>query len=237
MNSQNLLRPWLQRRLAPDAFAWLQDGCGKIATGATDKIFFLAFSQAVRHTGKDLLRLDAAEQAQAWEVHPGWDLSDWTLDQAARAALLLSLPPGAKTVQLILALQQSADLGEHLALTRALFLLPDAKALLHIAREAIRSNMRDVFAAISQRNPYPAEHCDDIAWNQMVVKCLFVDLPLRTIHGLDQRVNAELARILVDLAKERRAAHRPLSPEAWRCVAPFAAKMDADTKSLFLGEA
>jgi hypothetical protein len=104
------------------------------------------------------------------------------------------------------------------ALTRALFVLPDARALLHIAREAIRSNMRDVFAALSQRNPYPSEHCDDIAWNQMVVKCLFVDLPLGSIYGLKTRKNAELSRIILDLARERKAAHRPLAPEAWLCV-------------------
>ncbi len=222
MDAQEQLFAWLQVRLSPPACAWLRDRCAALARGAPEREFFLAFSQAVRHAGKNLLALNPGEQQQAAALRPGWDLRDWTADQAARAALLLALPPGSKTVAAILSLHQSADLGEHVALACALFLPADAKALIHIAREAIRSNMRDVFAAISQRNPYPAEHCDDIAWNQMVAKCLFVDLPLRTIAGLDRRANAALAAMLVDLAAERRAAHRSFSPEAWRCVAPFA---------------
>ena len=226
MKAQDALLRWLAFRLEPAAQTWLQEHCQKLAAESSDKqlhkTLYLSFSQAVRHTGKNLLEANAAEQAEAHAVHPGWNLSGWTLDQAARVALLLSLPPGPKTIEALLALQQSADLGEHLALVRALFLLPDAKGLLHIAREAIRSNMRDVFAAISQNNPYPEQYCDDIAWNQMVVKCLFVDLPLRSIYGLDRRANSELCRILVDLSRERLAAGRPLSPEAWRCVGPFA---------------
>ncbi len=222
MNSREALLRWLRPKLEPGAFAWLRDQCERLDGPSFEKILYLAFSQAVRHTGRAPLAVSSEDQAEAFSLHPGWDLRDWTLDQAARAVLLLSLPPGAKTVAALLALHQTADLGEHVALARSLFLLPDAGALLRIAREAIRSNMRDVFAAVSQRNPYPAEHCDDIAWNQMVVKCLFVDLPLESIYGLDRRANRELSRILIDLARERKAANRPLSPEAWRCIAPYA---------------
>lgn len=218
MTPRDILLGALRNRLTPEASEWLQDQCQRISSGALDKAFFLAFSQAVRHGGKSPLGAEAREQAEAAALHPDWDLSDWTRDQAARAALLLSLPAGPRTVSAVLALHQSADLGEHVALAKALFLLPDAKALIHVAREAIRSNMRDVFAAISQRNPYPAEHCDEIAWNQMVVKCLFVDLPLAPIVGLERRNNPELSRILVELARERRAAGRTLSPEALRCL-------------------
>ena len=222
MNPQNLLLQWLSRRLKPDAQTWLRDRCAQLSGGASEGVFYTVFSQSVRHAGKAPLEATTLEQAEAYAFHPGWDLSDWTRDQATRAALLLGLSGGSKTVEMILSLYQTADLGEHLALARSLFLMPDAKALIHIAREAIRSNTGDLFAAISQRNPYPAEHCDEIAWNQMVVKCLFVDLPLHSIYGFDQRLNAELSRIVMALAKERRSAGRALSSEAWLCVAPFA---------------
>ncbi len=227
MKSQNFLLHCLERRLEPAAQTWLRERCVQLSSGSSDKTLYQAFGQALRYAGKASLALDAAEQAEAFAIHPGWDLRDWTCDQAARAAILLSLPESPKTVEVVLSLFQTADLGEHLALARSLFLLPDPKSLMHIAREAIRSNMRDVFEAISQYNPYPAEHCDEIAWNQMVVKCLFVDLPLRSIYGLDQRANSELSRILMGLARERYAAKRTLSPEAWRCASPYLNEKEA----------
>jgi hypothetical protein len=224
MKSQDLLLTWLDRRLDPEAASWLRAQCALLAAGAPDRALHLAFGQVPRKTGRigrEPLAATAAEQAAAFAAHPGWDLRDWTLDQAARAALLLSPPASEKTVKAVLALFQTADLGEHVALVRALFLLPDARNLIHIAREGIRSNMGDVFRAVSQRNPYPAEHFDEIAWNQMVAKCVFTDVPLRTVQGLDARANEALARMLLDLAQERKAAGRPLAPEAWRCIVPF----------------
>ena len=222
MDSESLLLKWLGGRLRPEAMTWLRERRQQLRAGFSENLFHTSFSQAVRHTGKFPLAATAPEQAEANSAQPGWDLTDWTLDQAARSVLLLNLPPGPQAISTILSLHQTADLGEHLALIRALVLLPDAKELMHVAREAIRSNTGDIFAAISQRNPYPARYCDEIAWNQMVVKCLFVDVPLRSIQGFDTRLNAELSRIVVSLARERKAAGRALSPEAWDCVAPFA---------------
>src|SRR5690606_22347480 len=222
MTQQELLLSWLDRRLEAGVGAWLREQCASIAAGAPERTFHLAFGMAVRKTGRAPLAATAAEQAAAFAAHAGWDLRDWTVDQAARAAPLLALPAGPASTSAILSLFQTADLGEHVALVRALFLLPGNEALLHIAREGIRSNMGDVFFAVSQRNPYPSERFDDIAWNQMIVKCLFVELPLAGVHALDKRANADLARMIAELARERWAAGRRISPEAWRCVAPFA---------------
>jgi hypothetical protein len=227
MTPQSFLFLCLERRLEPVAYAWLRDQCAALANGAPDRTLHLAFSLAVRKVGHPSLNVTEDEQRQAFTLHSGWDLRDWTNDQAARACLLLSLPIAPATTPSILALFQTADLGEHVALVRALFLLPHNGSLLHIAREGIRSNMGDVFHAVSQRNPYPSERFDDIAWNQMIVKCLFVDLPLKSIYGIDARANADLARMISDLARERWAAGRGISPEAWRCVAPFAGESGA----------
>ncbi len=222
LKSRDFLLRVLDARLDSEAGAWLRAQCEALATGAPERALHLAFGQALRRAGRAPLDPSSAEQAEAFAIHPGWDLRDWNREQAARAALLLSMPSSPATVKAVLALFQTADLGEHVALVRALFLMPDAPALLHVAREAIRSNMGDVFRAVSQRNPYPAEHFDEIAWNQMIVKCLFVELPLSPVHGLDARANAELSRMITGLARERWAAGRDISAEAWRCVAPFA---------------
>jgi len=214
MNAREILDAWLSQRLEAPALEWLRAQGARLEGGAPESAFHLAFGQVPR-------RLGAAARAPLNAAHEGWDLRDWTVEQAARAFLLLSLPDTPESVRAVLALHQTADLGEHVALVRALFLLPFAEGVLHVAREAIRSNMGDVFRAISQRNPYPAKYFDDIAWNQMVAKCVFTDVPLRTIQGLDARANVALARMLLDLAQERKAAGRPLAVEAWRCVVPF----------------
>ncbi|HEY8611138.1 MAG TPA: EboA domain-containing protein, partial [Roseomonas sp.] len=68
----------------------------------------------------------------------------------------------------------------------------------------------------------PTEHFDENAWNQMVLKALFIGSTLAPIQRLDCRANPTLMRMLCDYARERRAAGRPVSPELWRCVGRFA---------------
>ena len=82
--------------------------------------------------------------------------------------------------------------------------------------------MGPVFEAVAHRNPYPREMFDQASWNQMVVKAVFIGSTLKLIQGLDERLNEELAQMLVDYAHERWAAGRPVTPELWRCVGPVA---------------
>jgi len=218
------LLTWLERRLPPDAMAWLHERCRALAAGAPDKDLFLAFSAASRHTGKAELALAAPELKEASNLRDGWDPRSWTADQAGRVALLLHLPPAdeARYLGAVDRLFGAADLGEQVALFKALPLLAFPEA--HRARcaEGIRTNITDVLTAVAHRNPYPAEQLDEIGWHQVVLKALFVGVPLDPIVGLDRRATPELARMLCDYAHERWAAHRPVSPELWRCVGPHA---------------
>jgi hypothetical protein len=75
---------------------------------------------------------------------------------------------------------------------------------------------------VAHASPYPGEHFDEPAWNQMVLKALFIGSRLAPIQGLDRRANPTLARMLCDYAHERWSAGRRVSPELWRCVGPFA---------------
>src|SRR5690606_32466293 len=103
----------LGSRLDAGAFSWLNDQCAALAAGAPERAFHLAFGMALRKAGRAPLAASPEEQAAAFAVHPGWDLRDWTVDQAARAALLLALPATPASAKSILALFQTADLGEH----------------------------------------------------------------------------------------------------------------------------
>jgi hypothetical protein len=94
--------------------------------------------------------------------------------------------------------------------------------------------MQPVFEAVAHRNPYPRDHFSNAQWNQMVVKTLFIGSRLAPVQGLDERRNADLARMLVDYADERRAAGRSISPELWRCVAPFAEEKEIATLASIL---
>jgi hypothetical protein len=78
--------------------------------------------------------------------------------------------------------------------------------------------MRPVFEAIACDNPYPANHFDDTAWNQLVIKAVFVEAPVWRIWGLDSRLSEELSRMALDLVEEKRSAGRQIPPQLWLCL-------------------
>jgi hypothetical protein len=108
-----------------------------------------------------------------------------------------------------------ADMGELGALYRSLALLPEPERYVWRAGEGCRSSMRAVYEAAACDTPFPVKHFDDLAWRQLVIKALFVEAPLWRVYGLDTRLDAELARMALDLAEERRAAGRDVQHELW----------------------
>jgi hypothetical protein len=110
---------------------------------------------------------------------------------------------------------QYADEGELCALYRSLALWPEPKRFAARAAEGCRTNMRSVFEAVACDTPFPAKCFDELAFNQCVIKAIFVGAPLWRVWGLDGRLNAELARMALDLADERRSAGRPVQHELW----------------------
>jgi len=111
-----------------------------------------------------------------------------------------------------------ADEGELRALYKSLALLPDAHRFRARGAEGCRTNIVPVFESVACDTPFPFEHFDDLAWNQMLIKGLFIEAPLVRIYGLDRRLNPELARMALDLADERRSAGRVVQPELWMCL-------------------
>jgi len=223
MSAEAALQRWLDLQLDPAAAQWLRESLASVLGGGTDRDLYRCVSLVSRKLGKAPLALDALALGDACQIRPGWDPSNWTIDQAARIRLLLAAATDSDTfVRRLDQLCATADVDELVAFYRGLPIYPDPPRHRLRAAEGLRSNMKVVFEAVAHRNPYPAEQLDDDAWNQMVLKALFVGSALDPIVGLDRRVNATLARMLGDYAHERWAASRTVNPELWRCVGPFA---------------
>ena len=121
--------------------------------------------------------------------------------ETARIRLLQSfqLPP-----QALSDLYRYGDNDEKRAILRA---CPVPELL----RDALRSNdSRLVAAALG---PGAAQLADG-EWRQAVLKAVFMGLPLAQVHGLDERADAELGRMLDGLRKEREAAGRVMAADA-----------------------
>jgi hypothetical protein len=223
MRPPELLERWLMQRLSHDAAAWLRGGIERLRARTADRDLYLLTSLVARHVGKEPLALSDTEIADASASRSGWNPRDWTLDQAARIYLLLaSTSDGEEMSRRLDRLCSAGDVSELVAFYRGLPLYPDQARYTLRAAEGVRSNMRVVFEAVAHRNPYPSEQFAEPAWNQLVLKALFVGSRLDPIVGLDVRRNATLARMLCDYAQERWAASRAVHPELWRCVGPFA---------------
>lgn len=221
---RTLLRAWLERATAKDDLAWLEETCRRVSAEPPGALFFTRFSLAQRRMGKADLNLQAADLLDAQQARDGWDPTGLTTAQAARTLIALS-PPSDDLDTWRGALDRlfaAADVGEAVVLYRALPLFPHPLQLVSRCAEGVRTNMRAIFDAVAHRNPFPAERLDEPAWNQMVLKALFVGSQLRPIQRLDERANPRLAQILLDFAHERWAAGRDAPSELWRCVGPFA---------------
>ncbi|MEO0686795.1 MAG: EboA family metabolite traffic protein, partial [Cyanobacteria bacterium J06649_11] len=224
ITAEDLLYCWVSRQVNSEAINWLNDKRKQISNGAATRVFFTAFSAVPRYTGKTDIQPTVEELELASNICKNWFPTNWTIDQAARTLMVLSLASDDidKYLQTLDQVFAAADVRELVALYQALPLLPYPEKLGERAAEGIRSNMSAVFNAVALNNPYPAEYLDNLAWNQMVLKALFIGSPLYLIQGLDERANPELARMLIDYAHERWAAGRDVSPELWRCVGKFA---------------
>jgi hypothetical protein len=149
-------------------------------------------------------------------------LRGWHASDVGRALLLLAgstrLPPAELAAKLF----RGGDENERAAIVRSLSLLPEGATLKPIALEAGRVNSVALFGALALHNPYPAAHYSEHEFNQLVLKSMFMGLPLGAVLGLERRANAELARMCGDFYDERTAAGRAAPVDIWLALVPFA---------------
>lgn len=220
---RNLLENWLQDRLDNEAFNWIQETAENLTNQPEDWELYTSFSGVPQQTGKNVLEFSDEEMDQAESIRKNWKPVEWAADQLGRVYLLLNFAENGKTefLEKIEKIFVTSDLGEAVVLYKGLALYPYPEEFKNRAAEGVRSNMTTVFNAVAHYNPYPSEYLDEEAWNQVVLKALFVESALYKIVGLDDRANKTLAKMLVEYAHERWSAGREVSPELWRPVGPF----------------
>ena len=214
----DILRP----RLKPPGQAWLDKALRAAQPPVNPEALLLAYSGASRWAGKLALALTPEETRRAAQVAPESPLSHWGADEAARSAILLSLPaePPAERDRLALLCFEKGDSREQEGWLRGVALLPGAERFLATVIDACRTNILPVFQAVACENPYPARCFPELNFNQMVLKSLFNGTALERIAGLERRLNPELSRMADDYAAEREAAGRQVPVDLWLVQAP-----------------
>jgi hypothetical protein len=214
----------LRGAIPAESWSWLEKARSEVARGAGLDRFCGLLSLASRYVPRrGGLAWKPEQLAQAAKLVEGWNPERWTRLEAARALLVLartdlSTPGGAAAIEEAF---RYADMGELCALYKTLALLPEPRRFVARAGEGCRSSMRSVFESVACDTPLPVRHFDDTAWRQLLIKAVFVEAPLVRVFGLGTRLDAETARMALDLADERRSAGRPVSPELWLLVAQY----------------
>jgi hypothetical protein len=218
--TQRFFLALLAPRLDAAAGDWLAATITTLATPERGAVLAVSIARASRFAPRRPLSPSAAEIRHAEPLLPGWSPAYWSILDAMRVALVLAHPdlagPGFGD-----ALEETfryADQGELCALYRALPHLPAPTRFLARATEGCRTNIRPVFEAVACDSPFPARYFDELAWRQLLIKAVFVGVPLWRITGVDERLSPELARMALDLADERRSAGRPVQHDLWLCL-------------------
>lgn len=198
---------------SPDAVVWLQQTLASQDANFEKRPFYYAFSGVSRHFEKM-----GKIPANSDETFGGWD--EYRLSRVA-LLLLLAKQNEATFVETFHALLNTADLREQVALFSALPWLPHPEKIREAAVDGLRSNIIDIFDSIALDNAFPSQHFSDDAWNQMVLKAIFITRPLYRVIGIKERKNLRLAEAISDLAHERWAAGRSITPEAWQSCEGF----------------
>ncbi|MFH8447034.1 EboA domain-containing protein [Streptomyces sp. NPDC018026] len=214
----------LDRALAPDAAAWLEQACAAVRreAGEVDG----KFAAAARRCGRGALDV-GAEAGTGMGTGTGAGVgtgtgtgtglgTGWSVDDAVRVLLLAALPVrGAALADVVSRLYRIGGGPERRAVLRSLAVLEAVGDLgdlgLPLVEDALRCNDPRLIAAAV--GPYGARGLGAHAFRQAVLKCVFVGVPLDLVTALDERADAELDRMMADFAAERRAAGRAVPPD------------------------
>jgi hypothetical protein len=189
----------LEARARPEGLAWLREASANVAADPT--AIRTRFPMVGRKVGRETLE-EGADPADVWA---------WSVDDAARVLLLVAMGESAEAE--LAELYRFGDAAERRGILRALPFLEIGDRGLALTDDAIRTNDTRLIAAAL--GPYATEHLSDAQYDQAVLKCVFVGVPITPIDGIPERVTPDGARMLAAFVPERLAAGRDVPPEVW----------------------
>ncbi|MGR3811258.1 EboA domain-containing protein [Jiulongibacter sp. NS-SX5] len=220
----NLPNP-IFKKLEENCLDFLDENSGKwlaskLEENLTPSSFYLTFGLIGRKIPAAQVDLKPETQSLFKEINPDFESEPFTLDEYCRLLLLLSTAPESNH-ELISTMIGSADRKELVTIFKSIQYLGNAEDFKLEMIDGLRTNMVDVFDAISRYQSFPVRFFHQDAWNQMVLKAIFMERPLFKIQGLDQNRNQKLTDTLHDFVHERWSAGRNVHPELWRAVLGF----------------
>jgi len=189
----------LEGRVGPEGMAWLREAAAAVA--ADPAAIRAKFPAVGRKVGREPL-------------DPELDIHSWTVDDVARVYLLVAMGPAAEGE--LAELYRFGDAAERRGVLRALPYLGLEDRGLYLVDDAVRTNDTRLIAAAL--GPYATEHLSDATYDQAVLKCVFVGVPITPLDGVPDRVTPDGARMVAALVHERVAAGRDIPPEVWLVI-------------------
>lgn len=215
-NSKKILQTIIQSKLSASELNWFES----VISFENETLFFQAFGLTSRCISSTIPEWTTEEKASLEQLFPSFTKSSWDMQQLCRSLLMIYIPTN-QNKEVLKKLAEMADIKELVCLYKGLFFLENAQDFVSLVQEGIRTNMVAVFDAIALENPFAAEYLPADAWNQLVLKAVFMGRPLYRIVDLDLRKSEKLALIVHNYIHERWSAGRLVSPEIWRLVSGY----------------
>ena len=188
---------------------------------AANKLVFLT-ATAKRRLGIDLLtgEINSGFTPDIYDQRNKIHLDHWSVTDAARIILFVETlsPELFSTDELFQLCYRYSDGGERASLLKGLALLNLSNQSTNSIIDIARTNSLDVFSALTYKNPWPVMNFSVPAYNQIVLKALFLGINIIHFDGLRAARNSELGRMTADYVQERLDAGREIPESIWLAV-------------------
>ncbi len=189
---------------------------------ATANTFVFLTSMAKKKIGMTLLHGDIKLESlpDKYDQRNKIYLEHWTITDAVRILLLTeALKAGSFSVNDLFKLCfKYSDGGERASLLKGLSFLSLGEESTSLIIDTARTNSLEIFSALVYKNPWVVMKFPIPAYNQIVLKALFLNINIIYLEGLRAARNPELGRMAADYVQERLDAGREVPESIWLAV-------------------